>query len=203
MKLSATKYLSGLEVSLAACLPKMASLAVGQSQRHYFHRKRSGTPDTGILSSHSQNDECRARRSFQGKFGMGAKRTNARSGQPRWYQQSMPKTTERRATDGTLAGKSERDGSTERTHGSIRRYPNKQPRRNGHAQRIVHIIHHGICTGTHRISDDGRCPIRPARHVSCSSARKSNLHTRSNVFLERLVCWQSVTFKQEGIPCAS
>jgi hypothetical protein len=39
--------------------------------------------------------------------------------------------------------------------------------------------------------------------VSCSSARKSNLHTRSNVFLERLVCWQSVTVKQEGIPCAS
>ena len=67
MKLPTVKYPSGLEVSLAAFLLKMASLDVGQAQRVSINRESSGVgvKDTETSSLNNQKEERHERRSFQ------------------------------------------------------------------------------------------------------------------------------------------
>ena len=65
MKLPTVKYPSGLEVSLAAWLLKMASLDVGQARRLHVARERPGVKDTETPVIHHQKEERYERRSFQ------------------------------------------------------------------------------------------------------------------------------------------
>ena len=52
MKLPTVKYPSGLEVSLAAWLLKLASLDVGKAQRVSITRESSGVKDTETPAFH-------------------------------------------------------------------------------------------------------------------------------------------------------
>jgi hypothetical protein len=65
MKLPTVKYPSGLEVSLAAWLLKMASLDVAQARRLTMTRERSGVKDTETPVINHQKEERNERRSFQ------------------------------------------------------------------------------------------------------------------------------------------
>lgn len=65
MKLPTVKYPSGLEVSLAAWLLKMASRNVGQAQRTPITRESSSVKDTETRLFNHQKEERYERRSFQ------------------------------------------------------------------------------------------------------------------------------------------
>jgi hypothetical protein len=67
MTLPTVKYPSGMEVSLAAFVLKMASLDVGQAQRLSINRESSGVgvKDTETPSLNNQKEGRHERRSFQ------------------------------------------------------------------------------------------------------------------------------------------
>jgi len=65
MKQPTIKYPSGVEVNLAAFLLKLTSSDNRQGRRRSIQPERSGDPDIGTPTSHSQQEERHERQSIQ------------------------------------------------------------------------------------------------------------------------------------------